>query len=244
MSGFDRQDDKTIRPWCKWQWSPITGCRHDCSYCAPLEKVRKLYSRTKDHAYASFEPRLWPERFDAPYQTAIPESSVSGSRNVLLGTMGDIFGDWVDKEHIEAVLDIVRETPQWNYILVTKYPKRYLEFTLSENCWAGIKVDKQHEVKPALECLSRVRAPVRFVLCDPMVVWLSFPSFESVDWLVIGAKPKTKDRPGFDPPKIWVSSLAKQAWASGCKVFVKHLKDPRYRSYPGDGKSVGEEKLS
>jgi len=162
----------------------------------------------------------------------------------LLGTMGDIFGDWVDKEHIEAVLDIVRETPQWNYILVTKYPKRYLEFTLSENCWAGIKVDKQHEVKPALECLSRVRAPVRFVLCDPMVVWLSFPSFESVDWLVIGAKPKTKDRPGFDPPKIWVSSLAKQAWASGCKVFVKHLKDPRYRSYPGDGKSVGEEKLS
>jgi protein gp37 len=236
MADFDRQDDKSIRKWCKWQWNPITGCQHDCGFCPAVENVQKLYSRTRNEGYSTFLPRLWPERFDAPYQTLIPEGSTSGNRNVMVGSLGDIFGDWVEREHIETLFDIVRDTPQWNYILLTKNPKRYLEFQLPRNCWVGVKIDKQQEVKPALGYFEHIDASVKFVSCDPMVVWLRFPTFDPFDWIIIGPKPKTKKRAAFNPPKMWVSSLAKQAWASGCKVFAKHLKDPQYKSYPGDAK--------
>lgn len=161
----------------------------------------------------------------------------------MLGSLGDIFGDWVEQEHIEAIMEIVRNTPQWNYILLTKNPKRYLKFSFPHNCWVGVKIDEQQEVKPAIDYFSQIKAAVKFVSCDPMVVWLNFPTLETFDWIVIGPKPKTKERPAFNPPKIWVSSLAKQAWALGCKVFVKHFKDPMYRSYPGDGRP-GHEKTS
>jgi protein gp37 len=236
MAVFDRQDEKSIRKWCKWQWNPITGCQHDCGYCPAVDKVRKLYSRTRNEGFSTFMPRLWPERFDAPHKTLIPEGNTSGNRNVMVGSLGDVFGDWVEREHIETLLNIVRDTPQWNYILLTKNPKRYLEFELPRNCWVGVKIDKQQEVQSAIEYFDRIDASVKFVSCDPMVVWLRFPTFDSFDWIIIGPKPKTKKRPAFNPPKIWVASLAKQAWASGCKVFAKHLKDPQYKSYPGDAK--------
>lgn len=238
MAVFERQDDKRIKRWCKWQWNPITGCEYDCGYCPGVEKVRLLYSRTRKEAFSTFMPRLWPERFDAPHKTPIPEANTSGNRNVMVGCTGDIFGDWVEAEHIEILLDIVRDTPQWNYILLTKNPKRYLEFQLPLNCWIGAKIDEQKEVKPAIEIFSQLKAAVKFVSCDPMVVWLQFPTLEPFDWVIIGPKPKTKARPAFNPPKIWVSGLAKQAWASGCKFFAKHLDDPRYKAYPGDGKPI------
>jgi protein gp37 len=199
-----------------------------------VEKLKKLYSRTREEGYSSFDPHLWPERFDAPHNTPIPGHNTSGNRNVLVGSLGDIFGDWVEREHVETILNIVRDTPQWNYIFLTKNAKRYLEFDLPLNCWVGVKIDEQKEVKPAIEYFSRIKASVRFVSCDPMVIWLLFPTLEPFDWMIIGPKPKTKNKPAFHPPKIWISSLTKQARASGCKVFVKHLKDPACRGFPGD----------
>jgi len=234
MSIFDRQEDKDIRRWCKWSWDPVTGCEYDCSYCHAIEKIRKLYSRTHDEAFSSFQARLWPERFDAPYNTPIPEYNAAGNRNVLVGSLGDMFGPWVEREHLETIFDIIKETPQWNYILLTKNPKRYLEFALPSNCWIGVKIDKQQEVRPALEVLGGIKAPVRFVSCDPLVVWLHFPTLECFDWMIIGPRPKTKQRPAFYPPTIWISTLKKQAEACGCRVFARHLADPCYKEYPGD----------
>jgi len=233
MSVFDRQDDKSIRKWCKWSWNPITGCEYDCRYCHAVEKIRKLYSRTRNQAYESFQPRLWPERFDAPHNTTVPKSNASGNRNVLVGHLGDMFGDWVEKEHLEIILKLIGETPQWNYILLTKNPKRYLDFALPPNCWIGVKIDKQQEVRPAIEIFNCIEASIRFISCDPMVTWLQFPTLECFNWMIIGPKPKTKTGPAFYPPKMWIRSIIKQAKGCGCKVFVKHLGDPMHQQYPG-----------
>jgi protein gp37 len=144
-----------------------------------------------------------------------------------------MFGDWVEDEHLETILDLVRETPQWNYIFLTKNAKRYLQIHIPKNCWVGAKVDKQEEVKPTLDIFRRIKAPVRFLSCDPMVTWLQFSTLDCFDWIIVGARPKTKKRPAFEPPKMWITSLAKQATACGCKIYLKYQKMAGLRAYPG-----------
>ncbi len=234
MSVFYRQDDKTIRPWCKWSWDPLTGCEHDCESCAALAKIQKLYAQTHAEGFNSFSPRLWPERFDAPYETPIPRSGAAGSRNVFLNRLGDLFGPWVEREHIEEILKIVADTPQWNYIILTKTPTRCSQFSLPANIWLGIKVDKQQEIKPAVEFFTDYKGVVRFFWCDPLLEWLQFPTLACIDWLVVGDRAKSRTQPAFVPPRLWVSSLVRQAESAGCKVFVKYQKDSGHKRFPGD----------
>jgi protein gp37 len=47
--------------------------------------------------------------------------------------MADLFGRWVPAEWIEAVLDSIRANPQWNSLLLTKFPKRLAEFQFPDN---------------------------------------------------------------------------------------------------------------
>jgi protein gp37 len=234
MSVFYRQDDKSVRPWCKWSWDPITGCENDCESCNAVSKMKKLYAQTHDEGFGSFRPRLWPERFDAPYKTPVPKSNAAGNRNVFLNRLGDLFGSWVEREHVEAILNIVEDTPQWNYIVLTKNPDRCLEFSLPPNIWLGVKIDKQPEVKPAVDFFEAFDRSVRFFCCDPMLEWLQFPTLACVEWLIVGARRKARDKPAFVPPRLWVTSLIRQAEAVGCKVFVKYEKGSDYRRFPGD----------
>jgi protein gp37 len=99
-------------------------------------------------------------------------------------------------------------------------------------------VDNQQEVKPAIEALGRIKAPVRFVSCDPLVTWLQFPTLTCFDWMIIGARPKTKSRPAFVPPTMWIKNLARQAKENGCKIFVKHFNAPNFKEYPGGNESI------
>ena len=239
MSVFYRQDDKSIRAWCKWSWDPLTGCEHDCESCNAVTKMKKLYARTHDEGFTSFSPRLWPERFDAPYETPIPKSNAAGNRNVFLNRLGDLFGAWVEREHVEAILNIVEDTPQWNYIVLTKNPKRCSNFSLPVNIWLGVKVDKQGEIKPALDFFATFEGPVRFLYCDPLLEWLQFPTLECVEWLIVGSRAKSENGPAFVPPRLWTSSMVRQAQAVGCKVFVKYEKDSGYRQFPGNEKYGG-----
>jgi protein gp37 len=196
--------------------------------------VERLFARTGDEAYESFAPRLWPERFDAPYNTPLPRDSRGGSRNVFVNSLGDLFGPWVEKEHVEEILAIIGDTPQWNYLILTKHPNRCLEFSLPRNVWLGVKVDQQKEVKPTLKFFGGLEGMVRFISCDPLLEWLDFPSLSCVEWVIVGARDKTRDQEAFTPPRVWVSSLMREAERSGCKVYVKHWKGSAYKRFPGD----------
>ena len=66
--------------------------------------------------------------------------------NVFVGSMSDIFGDWVPDEWITAVFDACRNNPQNNYLFLTKNPSRYDDLILKgllpkeDNFWYGTSV--------------------------------------------------------------------------------------------------------
>ena len=214
--------------WATWTWNPITGCKAGCKYCY----ARNMTKRFKEIFRNGFEPTFYPKRLEAPANTSVPKSNHIGDRNVFVVSMGDLFGDWVEQEWIDAVLDAVRKYIQWNYLFLTKNPKRLVNIQWPENAWVGTTVDCQARVKPAEEAFEKIKAKVKFLSCEPLSEKITFTNLKLFDWVIVGARSKTTEVPEMQPKSEWVKSLMHQAWDAGCKIYCKPNLKAGVKEYP------------
>ena len=226
---FNKQEQAHIE-WAHWSWNPVTGCRHTCPYCYARDIANRFYP-------TKFEPTLWPERLYAAENTRVPAEAEHdiGYKNVFTCSMADIFGRWVPTEWIEAVLQVVENNPQWNFLFLTKFPIRMAEFDYPDNAWMGTSVDCQIRVKPVEAAFSKVRAKVKWLSCEPMIERLTFTSLDMFSWVVIGGASKASQTPAWVPPREWVHHLEMQAYQAGCMVYEKTNLQPveRLIEFPG-----------
>jgi protein gp37 len=213
--------------WAKWSWNPVTGCLHDCGYCYAREIANRYYPE-------KFAPTYHPERLSAPHNTKQKPAAATdiGERNVFVGSMADLFGHWVPQEWIDAVLDECRKAPQWNFLFLSKNPKRYVGIDWPANAWVGTTVDEQKRVLVAERAFAKFQAPVKFLSCEPLLEPLTFTSLEMFDWIIIGGQSANSQVREFQPPWEWVESLVMQARAAGCKVYLKPNLKTRPKEYP------------
>jgi protein gp37 len=234
-SGFNAQDNDSIE-WALWSWNPITGCQHNCPYCY----ARDIAERYGGTAFPDgFKPALRPGRLAAPQHQKFPEEKAKewmGHKNVFTGSMADIFGKWVPAEWIEAVLDSIRKSPQWNFLMLTKFPARMSEFDLPDNVWAGTSVDCQARVANAEKAFAKVKAKVKWLSIEPMIEPLKFKNLEVFNWIVIGGASRSNQTPDWSPPREWVDDLEAECKKLGIPYYEKSnlfKHSPRRRGYPG-----------
>ena len=232
---FKYQGEKDGISRAKWSCSPVSGCLHGCPYCY----ARDLANRFNPY---KFEPHFWPDRLDAPKNTKIPKGkeNESGIRNVFTVSMGDLFGDWVDINEIMAVMGAIWKNPQWNFILLTKNPERYLELGFLSNCWIGATADTQERADIALDVFGKLNVPnIKFLSCEPLsedislgsTVLSRFPSIP-IDWLIIGGRSKSTGMPAMQPKWEWVESLLGQARDFSIPIYFKPNLMVRPKEYP------------
>ena len=232
--------DNTDIEWADWSWNPVTGCLHGCPYCYARNIAFDIYPDE-----VGFAPTIWPDRLTAPENQSVPtdaDQSVA-RRNIFTCSMADLFGRWVPSEWIESVLRVVDANKQWNFLFLTKFPKRMSEFAIPENAWMGTTVDLQARVANAEKAFENVNAAVRWLSIEPMIQPLKFQRLDLFDWVVIGgASPSlaidgTPATPAWNVPVDWIADLHQQARAAGCKIYYKTnsgLSDmSRIREYPG-----------
>ena len=142
-------------------------------------------------------------------------------KNVFLGSMADVFGRWVPAEWIETILAECRAAPDWNFLCLTKFPKRMAEFDVPENVWMGATVDLQARVKATEAGFANVSSKVRWLSCEPMLEPLVFEHLDRFDWIVIGGASRTSRTPKWAPPYAWIKDLERQADAAGVRVYHK-----------------------
>lgn len=224
---MNKQETDNIE-WALWSWNPVTGCLHNCDYCYARDIANRFYPQ-------GFAPSIVPARLSAPANTAVPAEAAHniGYKNVFTCSMADLFGKWVPSEWIEAVLDVVRNAPQWNFLFLTKFPIRMAEFDFPPNAWVGTSVDRQYAVDRAEKAFRKITAGIKFLSCEPMLERLTFTSLDMFDWVIMGGSSKSTQTQEFRPPREWVNHLQAQARDAGCKIYEKTNLLERIREYPG-----------
>lgn len=222
--------------WAAWSWNPVTGCRHGCPYCYARDIANRFYPE-------KFEPTYRPERLAAPLNT--PQigprwQGDQGYNGVFVCSMADLFGEWVPQDWIDAILTVVKDSPQWNFIFLTKNPARLATIEWPDNAWVGATVDTLSRVKPTQEAFANVRAPVRFVSVEPMREPVLFTDYSLFDWIIIGGQSQSSVEPARQPEYWWVHELTDQAHLAGCKVFWKPNLTVTPQEYPA-ANSAGKE---
>lgn len=98
---------------------------------------------------------------------------------------------------------------------------------IPDNCWVGATVENS-DVKERITWLKDVKAPVRFLSCEPLLSDLGTLDLSGIDWVIVGGETGPKARP---MKKEWVLNIKRQCDEQGVPFFFKN-----WGRYGEDGK--------
>jgi len=129
---------------------------------------------------------------------------------IFICSTHDLFGQWIPDKWIFNIITSLHKYPQHTFLLLTKNPKRYNDFTFRDNFWLGQTVIER---KDRFQILH---PNIKFISFEPLlnnqIGNYRFPS----DWYIIG---------GLTPKPCHtqeaIDKILSQASYFGTPVFIK-----------------------
>jgi protein gp37 len=234
--------DHSAIEWTEATWNPTTGCDKTspgCDNCYALTLAKRLkamgqakYQRDGNPTTSGpgFGLTLHPDTLDVPRSWATP-------RTIFVDSMSDLFHSAVPEEYIRLVFQVIAETPQHQYQVLTKRSKRLANvgqrLEWPPNLWMGVSVENS-KYRFRIDHLRRVGAAVRFISAEPLLGPLHDLDLNSIHWVIAGGESGPRARP-MDP--AWVFDLRDQCNAARVPFFFKQWggRTPKARGRELDG---------
>ncbi len=212
--------------WTEATWNPTTGCDRvspGCDMCYALTLAKRLKAMGSDKYQADGDPRtsgpgfkltLHPDTLDLPRSWSRP-------RTVFVDSMSDLFHPEVPLDYIRRVFDVMADTPQHTYQVLTKRSKRLAEVAASlewpANVWMGVSVEnKRYGFR--VDHLRQVPAAVRFLSLEPLLGPLPGLDLSEIHWVIAGGE----SGPGARPvEEAWLIDIRDQCARDGVAFFFK-----------------------
>lgn len=183
-------NDTAIR-WTEKSWNPASGCikvSQGCKHC-----YAETLAENKRGTLAfpnGFDLTMRPHKLREPF--AIKEPSL-----IFVNSMSDLFWDQIPDTYRDQVLDVMEQTPQHQYQVLTKRPEIMLAYSkrraLPGNFWAGVTVEDQANADIRLPLLLEVKAEIRFLSAEPLLgpidlapVFAQHPG--KIHWVIFGGE--------------------------------------------------------
>ena len=209
---------KTQIEWTEQTWNPTTGCTKvsaGCKHCYAEVMAKRLKAMGANGYQNGFELSLLPERLNQPIKRKKPTT-------YFVNSMSDLFHKDVPFSFIDKVFDVIRETPQHRYQILTKRESQlfaYFENTeVPDNVWLGVSVENIKEGLPRIEVLKNIPAKIRFLSIEPLLEDLGEVDFSDIHWVIVGGESGNKARP---MKESWVLNIQAQCEEQNIAFFFK-----------------------
>ncbi|MER7108787.1 DUF5131 family protein [Streptomyces sp. NPDC000229] len=220
--------DRSSIEWTEATWNPTTGCDRvssGCDNCYALTLAKRLKAMGSAKYQNDGDPRtsgpgfgltVHADALTVPYRWKSP-------RTVFVNSMSDLFHARVPLDFVRRVFEVMADTPQHTYQVLTKRARRLRQVAdrleWPDNVWMGVSVETVKEL-PRVDDLRRVPAAVRFLSCEPLLGPLDGLDLDRIGWVIIGGESGPGARP-MDP--AWAADLVQLSRRAGCAPFVKQL---------------------
>ncbi len=209
---------KTKIEWTEQTWNPSAGCSKVSSGCANCyaEVMAKRLQAMGIIGYENgFIFNIVPERLYEPYKIKKPTV-------FFVNSMSDIFHEHMPVEYLDMIFDVIRDTPQHTYQILTKRATRMYEYLsekkIPENIWLGVTVENKMHGLPRIDYLRKLNATVLFLSVEPLLEDLGEMDLTNIDWVIVGGESGNKARP---MDKSWVLNIKNQCNEKEIAFFFK-----------------------
>ena len=154
--------------WTEQTWNPTVGCTKisaGCKHCYAEAMAKRLQAMGAPGYENGFQLAVLPQRLDDPKRRRKPTV-------YFVNSMSDVFHDRISDAYIEQIFEVIRETPQHTYQILTKRAARLARFfrtrEVPDNAWLGVSVENKKHGVPRIDYLRTVRherAFCRWSLC-------------------------------------------------------------------------------
>lgn len=203
--------------WTDKTWNPITGCTKKstgCLHCYAEVMARRLKAMGQEKYTNGFTVTLHERCLNEPLNW-------KGNHNIFVCSMSDIFHENVPFEFVDKIFNVIKQTPQHRYQILTKRAKRMTEYfytrDIPKNVWLGVTVEAK-SYRFRIDLLRNMPATVKFLSCEPLVEDIEELNLAGIDWVIVGGESGSQARP---MQESWVLNIRRQVEEQGSRFFFK-----------------------
>ena len=176
-----------------------------------------------------FGVTLHPASLDEPRRWRAPKV-------VFVNSMSDLFHAKVPLSFVRDVFDVMRETPQHTYQVLTKRAARVAKIAdrleWPDNVWMGVSVESFDAVD-RIDRLRSVPAATRFLSCEPLLSALPQLKLDDIHWVIVGGESGHGARSMLTE---WAIDIREQCADAGVAYFFKQAGSVLAREWGVTGK--------
>lgn len=214
--------------WTEFTWNPATGCTKispGCKHCYAETMANRLQAMGAKGYENGFKLTLHPDRLAQPLNR-------KRAATYFVNSMSDLFHEGIPFDYLDKVFEVIRQTPQHTYQILTKRPEYMEEYfktrEVPENAWLGVSVEDKKYGLPRIDVLRRVKAKTRFLSVEPLLEDLGEFNLTDIHWVIVGGESGPKARP---MKAEWVENIEKQ-----CRTYGSHFFFKQWGAFGEDGK--------
>lgn len=203
--------------WTEATWNPSIGCNKissGCKFCYAEVMSKRLQAMGMVDYTDGFKFKTLPHRL---YDTLKKKKPTK----FFVNSMSDLFHEKMPVTFLNKIFDVIDQTPQHVYQILTKRDKRMVEYfanrDVPKNVWLGVTVE-DNKVKPRIDNLRRINSSIRFISFEPLIGPVGKVNLDDIHWAIIGGESGSNARP---IKEEWIEELFKQCKEQDVAFFFK-----------------------
>ena len=215
--------------WTTHTFNPWIGCQKvspGCDHCYAEALMDTRYGKVTWGPHGE-RKRTSVANWNLPRRWARQANRLNRPR-VFCASLADVFDNKVPKEWRADLFALIRDTPELDWLLLTKRPENIHKMLPADwapgypNVWLGTTCEDQKNYDRRWPILRDVPAAVRFISYEPAIGPLNIGGWQEKvpDWIICGGE-SGKETRYMDPS--WAESLKAQCENFGVAFFMKQM---------------------